>query len=433
MKTIITTIAVFIASIGVHAQIWAPLTSGSTSNLKSINFPTSNVGYASGDNGTLLKTINGGTSWLSMTSSYPGYFFWDIHFVNADTGFVCGESNPGTNPAGLGIILKTTDGGINWTVCMSGAAGPFRDLFVLNQDTVFVCGGAELRYSKIYKSVDGGTNWTEIGTSTFDRFIGGMYFLNSQKGFLGDYESGMGTIHPFEAEWLNTTDGGASFTSNVIPSSSGYWEFSTDFPDQTTGYSTRSKYSNAIVYLRKTTDGGSNWTENAISGFTGYIYCLDFIDANTGFIVGGVGTIKKTNDGSSSWISETSGTTQDLHSVCFVNDTLGFAAGDNGIILKRSLTTGIADTKNINTVFESYPNPFNGSTTINYSISKEATVELTIIDLLSNKIATIDSGNKLVGNYSAIWNAETVAEGMYILQLKVDNQILTKKIIVTKK
>ena len=422
----------FIASIGVYAQIWTPLTSGSTSTLFSIDFPTQNVGYTSGSNGTILKTINEGTTWQSLTSSYPGYFFWDIHFVNADTGFVCGESNPGTEPAGLGIILKTTNGGISWTVCMSGAAGPFRDLFVLNQDTVFVCGGAELRYSKIYKSVDGGTNWTEIGTSTFDRFIGGMYFLNSQKGFLGDYESGMGTVHPFEAEWLNTTDGGASFTSNVIPSSTGYWEFSTDFPDQTTGYSTRSKYSNAIVYLRKTTDGGSNWTENAISSFTGYIYCLDFIDANTGYIVGGAGTIKKSNDGGSSWISETSGTTQDLHSITFTSTT-GFAVGGNGTIIKTDLTTGIADTKNINTVFESYPNPFSGSTTINYSISKEEAVELTVVDVLGKKIAIIESSKKSAGKHSAIWNAETVAEGMYILQLKVDNQILTKKIIITKK
>lgn len=431
MKKTITLIASMLVITISEAQTWTTLTSGSTSNFKSIHFPTSSVGYVTGTNGTILKTINGGTTWQSMTSSYPGYFFWDVHFTSADTGFVCGESNPGTNPAGLGIILKTINGGINWTVCMSGNASPFRDLFVLNRDTVFVCGGSELRWSKIYKSVDGGTNWTEIGTSAYDRFVGGMYFLNSEKGFLADYESGMGTIHQLETEWLNTTDGGISFTSNVIPGSTSYWNFSTDFPDPTTGYSIRSKDWNDVLYLRKTTDGGSNWMENAISGFTAYIYCLDFIDANTGYIVGGAGTIKKTNDGGNSWISETSGTTQDLRSVCFTN-TSGFAVGDNGTIIKTTdLTTGFSNTKNIISLLENYPNPFNGITTINYSISKAAEVELTIFDLLGNKIATVDSDNKLAGNHTAVWNAVSIAEGMYTLQLKVNNQISTKKIIKT--
>ncbi len=93
---------------------------------------------------------------------------------------------------------------------------------------------------------------------------------------------------------------------------------------------------------------------------------------------------------------------------------------------------GVNEANKINSELENYPNPFSGSTTINYSISKEAAVELTIVDLLGNKIAAVESGNKLAGNYSTVWNAENVSNGMYLLQLKVNNQVSTKRIIVAK-
>ncbi len=94
-------------------------------------------------------------------------------------------------------------------------------------------------------------------------------------------------------------------------------------------------------------------------------------------------------------------------------------------------TLGIHEASNAATTFENYPNPFNGSTTINYSVSKNAKVELSVFDLVGNKIAVIENENKSAGKYSKTWNAENISQGMYLLQLKVDNQISTKKIIIT--
>jgi PKD repeat protein len=95
-------------------------------------------------------------------------------------------------------------------------------------------------------------------------------------------------------------------------------------------------------------------------------------------------------------------------------------------------TTGINEKDARVNTLENYPNPFSGSTTINYSFNKPATIELSVVDLLGNKIAVIESGNKTAGNYSATWNAENVSEGMYLLQLKVDNKISTKKLVINK-
>ncbi len=98
----------------------------------------------------------------------------------------------------------------------------------------------------------------------------------------------------------------------------------------------------------------------------------------------------------------------------------------------KQIATSIKENSDLNTLFESYPNPFNGTTTIHYSISKDAAIELNVIDFIGNKVAVIERGNKLKGDYSAKWNAQNMAVGMYLLQLKVNDQVLTKKIIITK-
>ena len=104
----------------------------------------------------------------------------------------------------------------------------------------------------------------------------------------------------------------------------------------------------------------------------------------------------------------------------------------DSVVVALQLVAGIKESSKVNNLLENYPNPFNGSTTINYTISKDATVELIIVDLMGNKVAVVENGNKSAGKYSTVWNAENVLNGMYLLQLTVNNQISTKKIIITK-
>jgi hypothetical protein len=359
-KVLFTTIAIAFAII-IHAQNWSVLTTNSISNLKGIYFPTATTGYAVGDNGTILKTTSGGNQWTSLTTAFPGYWFWDVHFVNADTGFVVGESDPGFNPCGLGIIIKTVNGGANWTTLLSGSSTPYRDLFVIDKDTLFACGGAEQTYTQILRSFDGGTTLTPIGTPELDAIVGGMYFLNSNKGFLGQY------IFTYLASYLNTTNG-TSFSNFLIPSSGGYWNFASDFPKSTIGYFVRSTYTGTdLVYVRKTIDGGNTWNESAIPSFTGSIYGMDFIDETTGYIVGGAGVISNTTDGGATWNAQTSPTANELRSVCFVNPLLGYAAGANGTIIKYVVYTGIPEPDATSLSMAVYPVPASESITVEWA------------------------------------------------------------------
>lgn len=96
------------------------------------------------------------------------------------------------------------------------------------------------------------------------------------------------------------------------------------------------------------------------------------------------------------------------------------------------LPMGVAEQASTISSLENYPNPFSENTTIKYAINTEANVSISIIDLLGNIIAEIENENRSSGEYSITWNSQGVSEGMYLLQLKVNNDIKTKKIIVSK-
>lgn len=68
---------------------------------------------------------------------------------------------------------------------------------------------------------------------------------------------------------------------------------------------------------------------------------------------------------------------------------------------------------------QNYPNPFNPTTNISYSIIKNSNVKLAIYDMLGREVASLVNRSQLTGNYSAIFNASSLASGVYIYKLDV--------------
>ncbi len=70
-RTVLVSVFVFILHsitvFGTALAGWSQLTSGTANNLKALHFSDANIGYAVGENGTILKTINGGTHWISQS------------------------------------------------------------------------------------------------------------------------------------------------------------------------------------------------------------------------------------------------------------------------------------------------------------------------------------------------------------------------------
>ena len=85
---------------------------------------------------------------------------------------------------------------------------------------------------------------------------------------------------------------------------------------------------------------------------------------------------------------------------------------------------------------QNYPDPFNPSTRINFTIPRGGYVSLKIYDLLGKEIESLVNEYKGEGNYSIDFNsnklARSLSSGIYIYQLREDNNIQTKKMVLLK-
>ena len=235
--------------------VWNPLSSGNNFNLNSVYFINANTGFAVGQMGNLFKTNNGGALWIDQ-SQETGYNLNSVYFINADTGYTAGgdlwDAEDGPMNGG---ILKTTDGGNQWT---SIAAG-------------------EYALQSVY--------FTDANTG----YAVGMWWqkVNAE-------ECSQGTVI------LKTTNGGADWVNQSSGIPDQYTSISNDFIDNLysvyftnadTGYAVGD--SGRII---KTTDGGTNWIRQT-SGTTSTLNSVFFVGRDTGYVAGSNGIILKTTNG----------------------------------------------------------------------------------------------------------------------------------------
>ena len=92
---------------------------------------------------------------------------------------------------------------------------------------------------------------------------------------------------------------------------------------------------------------------------------------------------------------------------------------------------------NVNTLLDysleqNFPNPFNPTTTINYQIPETGFVTLKIYDTLGNEVATLVNEQKNQGRYMIDFDASKLASGAYIYQIRVNDYISSKKMLLLK-
>ncbi len=86
--------------------------------------------------------------------------------------------------------------------------------------------------------------------------------------------------------------------------------------------------------ILKTTDGGVRWTPQVSGVNNTYLSRVRFVNASTGWVVGGSGTILKTANGGVGWHSQGPGGLTGLNGLSFISETTGWAVGSGGTILK---------------------------------------------------------------------------------------------------
>lgn len=83
-------------------------------------------------------------------------------------------------------------------------------------------------------------------------------------------------------------------------------------------------------------------------------------------------------------------------------------------------------------LFPAYPNPFNPTTTIEFSLPKTSTVTLKIYNILGEEVATLLSASLLSGSHSIQWDASNLPSGLYLYRLETGDHVETKKMILMK-
>jgi len=260
----------------------------------------------------IFKTNNGGMDWqeldISIDIDFSIYGLNDIEFVNSHIGYILAVPNP-SNSIYPGLIYKTEDGGLNWTQIDSWTGERLYQVTFTDSLNGFLLSGTYgAMKTNLHATNDGGNTWETLPDSGY----GNIHFVSSRVAWAGNFK---------------TTDGGETWN---------YQEFnfpdldnSIDkiyFEDSLTGYA----ISNRTII--KTTDGGNSWSIQ-IETDRSSLNDIKFYNKDIGWVCGRSGTIFKTIDAGEHWIGLDQGITEDLNDVVFIDAETGCAVGDNGSIL----------------------------------------------------------------------------------------------------
>jgi hypothetical protein len=101
----------------------------------------------------------------------------------------------------------------------------------------------------------------------------------------------------------------------------------------------------------------------------------------------------------------------------------------------ENLPTGITSTNgtaNTYSLSQNFPNPFNPTTSINFSILKDGLVKLVVYDVLGKEVATLVNDEQSAGNYQVTFDASKLTSGVYFYKLITDKFSDVKKMVLLK-
>jgi photosystem II stability/assembly factor-like uncharacterized protein len=344
-KTLLPLIVLVLIGVSSFAQ-WEVLTSGVTESLNSVYFIDPNNGYAVGNQGTIVKTNDGGTT-------------WNIQFSGTDQQliYVCSpEANTVFVIAANGMILKSTDGCTSWNVEFSGSGYNLTSVYFMDENAIFAVG--TFWDSAVILSTTNGGTWNiqySVITEWPVVWLTSVYFSDANTGYV---VGGKAHANQTAGILLKTTDGGTTW--DVLPAET-FPLNSVFFTGFDKGYIAGGfcNETGCTGEILKTSDGGATWTAQNIPPNTETLNSVFFPDGNTGYVAGDNGTIFKTTDGGTTWGYQSSNKNQNLNTIYFPNATTGYIVGDSGTILKTNgdaIPVGIDKKQQISSL-KIYPNP----------------------------------------------------------------------------
>jgi photosystem II stability/assembly factor-like uncharacterized protein len=369
------------------------------------------------DTSILLKTTDGGVNWVINEIS-ANHYIYDISFINMNTGLASGVN---------GSVYKTTNAGNDWIQLTTSTSNFLSKVFMVDENTAYI----RNNYSEIIKTTNGGVSWS-VKTINYSFSINTIYFLNPLTG----YCTGTGeTI-------VMTTDGGDSWVRQHYNSSSVVVFSSIDFVNSTTGFVTCDA---GKIY--KTTNSGTNWDPIQVAANNIPVGPISMANEKYGFL-GISPDIYYTSNYGNNWIKQNISISSTLRDLYCIDSITAIAVGLNGMILGNNFGINVG-IKNINynvpsdfVLSQNYPNPFNPVTRIKFDIppskssglgSDEGMItRLIIYDVLSREVSTLVNQELTPGTYEVVFDASNYPSGVYFYRLAAGDFTQTKKMVLLK-
>jgi photosystem II stability/assembly factor-like uncharacterized protein len=358
------------------------------------------IWFTNFDAAEIWATKDGGNTWeLQFYDPALTQFMNYIEMFNSLNGVAMGDAPANDKPA---LFLRTTDGGENWISMnpdeliglLSGDLWRRVDFLNINVGYFYSTGETT---QKLYKTTNGGNDWTVISDTVACRTI---RFFDENLGIIYGAHLVDSVCVP---QMYRTKDGGQS------------WEYiytvSTDFCMDIEFIPNRPSDVWLIAGNRAffSSDSGSNWTAELYIPELDYYYGFHdivFTDSSTGWLLG---------------------ITPQPRTYHLYRTTNG---GFGGLV-------EINKEKNKNlpaeySLYQNYPNPFNPSTKIGFRITVLGFVSLKIFDVIGNEIVTLVNEEKPAGTYEIEFNSTDLPSGIYFYQLQAGSFIQTRKMVYLK-
>lgn len=359
MKQYLKLVPLILLSIGLNSDLpaqddWVKLPPPTSRTLYKLHFLDNRLGWAAGERGEIIKTTDGGENWTLQISNIEQDIL-DIFMLDAARGWGLAHLYPAGGDSAFGTyLLKTTNGGSSWSSTFYPEQYFFTIMFLdplhgwLGGD-----GGALLG------TINGGADWFEANVNPGS---GAGFPIFNIRFFSPYYGYAMGGRFDIAGVVWQTIDGGDRWDPKVVGPEPIY---DMHFEDSLNILAIGGDLDFGSGQVT-TTDGGLNW-EYLYLGIFGQARALSFRTKTEAWApLGFTGTYMYTLDAGRSWTSLYTPDSSAIYDLVFTDSLTGYAVGDSGTVLKYrpgvvNLPGPLPALPRAAELFPNYPNPFGES------------------------------------------------------------------------
>ncbi|HML18925.1 MAG TPA: YCF48-related protein [Bryobacteraceae bacterium] len=323
------TIVVWFAAIAA-AQSWSPQESGTTASLRGVSAVSASVVWASGSNGTFLRTTDGGAHWRS--GKVPGASDLDFRAIQAIDENVAAMLSAGAGEKSR--VYKTGDGGGHWELMYTNPDpdGFFDAIAFWDDAHGILLGDPVKKRFVVMTTADGGGTWKRQKGPEAQSGEGAFAASNTCLFARGTREAWIGTGG---ARVFHTTDAGETWSVAKTPirkDSSSAGIFSIAFSNKLYGVAVGGDYhkpAESSANIAITADGGKEWKAPP-NGPGGFRSAVVYVPEMKAWIATGTSGSDISLDGGETWKQFDQG---NYNAISFAAGA-GWAVGPMGAVAK---------------------------------------------------------------------------------------------------